>query len=122
VTLRIYNYLSRKQESFRPIDRELVRMYDCGPTVYDHSHLGHAKTYLAMDVILRYLRYCGYNVRYICNFTDVGHLLSSGEDRVYHGANRESKELLVADAIRDSLLGIGPALEDGPDSTHWHFV
>ena len=57
MALRIYNYLTRKQERFRPINRESVSMYVCGPTVYDHSHLGHAKTYLAIDVIVRYLRY-----------------------------------------------------------------
>jgi cysteinyl-tRNA synthetase len=92
MTLRVYNYLTRQQEQFHPINHGRVNMYVCGPTVYDHSHLGHAKTYIAMDAIARYLTYCGYNVRYVRNLTDVGHILSSGEDRIYHGARRESKD------------------------------
>lgn len=92
MALRIHNYLTRKQERFRPINRERVSMYVCGPTVYDHSHLGHAKTYLAIDVIVRYLKYYGYKVRYVRNLTDVGHVLSTGEDRIYHGARRENKD------------------------------
>ena len=67
-------------------------MYVCGPTVYDHAHLGHAKTYVAMDVIVRYLRYQGYKVRYVQNITDVGHILDSGEDRIMKGARRERIE------------------------------
>ncbi len=89
MALSIYNYLTRKQEQFHPITHGSVSMYVCGPTVYDHSHLGHAKTYLAMDVIVRYLKYYGFNVRYVRNLTDVGHILSTGEDRIYHGARRE---------------------------------
>ena len=67
-------------------------IYVCGPTVYDHAHLGHAKSYVNFDVIVRYLRYLGYRVRYIQNITDVGHLLDSGEDRVLKGAAREQVE------------------------------
>lgn len=57
-------------------------MYVCGPTVYSHSHIGHGKSYVSFDVIVRYLRYLGYNVLYVQNITDVGHLLDSGEDRM----------------------------------------
>ena len=67
-------------------------IYVCGPTVYDHAHLGHAKSYVNFDVIVRYLRYLGYRVRYVQNITDVGHLLDSGEDRVLKGAAREQVE------------------------------
>ncbi len=67
-------------------------MYVCGPTVYDHAHLGHAKTYVAMDVIARYLRHQGYKVRYVQNITDVGHILDTGEDRIMKGARRERIE------------------------------
>lgn len=88
MALRIYNYLTRQLERFRPQDREYVRMYVCGPTVYDHAHLGHAKTYVAMDVVVRYLRYRGYQVLHVRNLTDVGHVLDSGEDRVLRGARR----------------------------------
>jgi cysteinyl-tRNA synthetase len=89
VALKVYNYISRKMERFRPEDRENVRMYVCGPTVYDDAHLGHAKTYVAMDVVVRYLAYLGYQVRHVRNFTDVGHILDSGEDRLMRGARRE---------------------------------
>jgi cysteinyl-tRNA synthetase len=92
MSLQVYNYLTRQKEQFKPIDRKLVRMYVCGPTVYDHAHLGHAKTYVAMDVIVRYLRHLGNQVRYVQNITDVGHLLDTGEDRILKGARRERIE------------------------------
>ena len=90
--LRVFNYLTREKEPFEPLERGRVGMYVCGPTVYDHAHLGHAKLYVAMDVIARYLRYLGYKVRYVQNITDVGHLLDSGEDRVLKGAQRKRVE------------------------------
>jgi len=92
MSLQVYNYLTRQKETFRPLERGTVGMYVCGPTVYDHAHLGHAKTYVAMDVIVRYLRYLGYRVRYVQNITDVGHLLNTGEDRILKGARRERIE------------------------------
>lgn len=57
-------------------------MYVCGPTVYSHSHIGHGKSYVTFDIIVRYLRFIGYKVLYVQNITDVGHLLDSGEDRM----------------------------------------
>ncbi len=90
--LQIFNYLTREKEPFKPLERRRVGMYVCGPTVYDHAHLGHAKTYVAMDVIVRYLRFQGYKVRYVQNITDVGHILDSGEDRILKGARRERIE------------------------------
>jgi len=90
--LKIFNHLTREKEAFEPLERGRVGMYVCGPTVYDHAHLGHAKLYVAMDVIARYLRYLGYKVRYVQNITDVGHLLDSGEDRILKGARRERVE------------------------------
>ncbi|MCX7682312.1 MAG: cysteine--tRNA ligase [Anaerolineae bacterium] len=90
--LHVYNYLTRQKEPFEPLERGRVGMYVCGPTVYDHAHLGHAKTYIAMDVIVRYLRYLGFNVRYVQNITDVGHMLDTGEDRILKGAKRERVE------------------------------
>jgi len=92
MSLRIFNYLTREKETFEPLKRERVGMYVCGPTVYDHAHLGHAKLYVAMDVIVRYLRYLRYKVRYVQNITDVGHLLDTGEDRIMRGARRERVE------------------------------
>jgi len=86
--LQIYNYLKRGKEPFEPLEKGRVGMYVCGPTVYDHAHLGHAKLYVAMDVVVRYLRYLGYKVRYVQNITDVGHLLDTGEDRIMKGVRR----------------------------------
>ena len=92
MSLRVYNYLTRELEPFKPLEEGRVGMYVCGPTVYDHSHLGHAKLYVSMDVIVRYLRYLGYQVRHVRNITDVGHLLDSGEDRIMRGVRRERVE------------------------------
>lgn len=80
--LSIYNSLSRKKEIFKPIREGIVGMYVCGPTVYSHSHVGHAKSYVSFDCIVRYLRHVGHKVLYVQNITDVGHLLDSGEDRM----------------------------------------
>ncbi|MCL5994719.1 MAG: cysteine--tRNA ligase [Chloroflexi bacterium] len=88
----IYNVLSREKETFKPISEDRVMMYVCGPTVYDNSHVGHAKTYVSFDVVVRWFRYCGYRVRYVQNITDVGHLLDDGEDRILKGARREKVE------------------------------
>jgi len=90
--LQIFNYLTREKEPFKPLERGRVGMYVCGPTVQDYAHLGHAKTYVAMDVVARYLRYLGYKVRYVQNITDVGHILDTGEDRILKGARRERVE------------------------------
>ncbi len=92
MSLVIYNVLKREKEPFKPVLEGHVFMYVCGPTVYDYAHLGHAKTYVAFDVIVRWLRYSGYKVRYVQNITDVGHLLDDGEDRILKGARRERVE------------------------------
>ena len=70
MALVLYNSLTRRKEAFRPLDPANVRMYVCGPTVYDFAHLGHAKTYIAFDVIVRYLRYSGLQVLYVQNLTN----------------------------------------------------
>ena len=92
MSLHIHNYLTREKEPFEPLEKGQVKMYVCGPTMYDHAHLGHAKLYVAVDVIVRYLRYLGHEVRYVQNITDVGHLLDTGEDRILKGARRERIE------------------------------
>jgi cysteinyl-tRNA synthetase len=71
MVLKVYNTLSRKKEIFKPIDKNRVNMFVCGPTVYDYSHLGHAKTYVQFDIIVRYLRYRGFVVFYLQNITDI---------------------------------------------------
>ncbi len=78
--LFVYNTLSRTKEEFEPLNPPFVGMYVCGPTVYGDAHLGHAKSYVSFDLILRYLRYLGYKVKYVQNITDVGHLVGDGDD------------------------------------------
>ncbi len=92
MSIHVYNVLTRRKEEFTPLHPELVTLYVCGPTVYDLPHIGHAKTYVSFDVIVRYLRFSGYRVRYVQNITDVGHLLDTGEDRILKGARRERLE------------------------------
>ena len=69
--LKIYNTLSNKIEEFKPIENNKVKMYVCGPTVYDNAHLGHARCYITWDVLYRYLKFKGYDVTYCRNVTDV---------------------------------------------------
>ncbi len=78
--LHIYNTLSKKKEAFEPIKEGFVGIYVCGPTVYGDPHLGHAKSYVSFDVVVRYFRYLGYQVRYVQNITDVGHLTDDADD------------------------------------------
>lgn len=88
MALQIYNVLHRQKQPFEPLHEGKVNMYVCGPTVYDHAHVGHAKTYISFDVVVRYLRWRGYDVLYVQNLTDVGHLLDTGEDRVLKKARQ----------------------------------
>lgn len=93
--LHIYNTLSREKEKFEPIEKGYVGIYVCGPTVYGDPHLGHAKSYVSFDLVVRYLRYLGYNVRYVQNITDVGHLTDDadqGEDKLEKQAKKEKLE------------------------------
>jgi len=71
MALKLYNTLTRKLETFKPIKGNNVKFFVCGPTVYDLSHIGHAKTYVQFDVIVKYLRYKGYKVFYLQNITDI---------------------------------------------------
>lgn len=93
--LSLYNSMTRTKEEFKPINPPFVGLYICGPTVYGDSHLGHAKSYVSFDVLLRYLRYLEYKVRYIQNVTDVGHLTDDadqGEDKLQKQAQLEKLE------------------------------
>ncbi|MDO9231798.1 MAG: cysteine--tRNA ligase [bacterium] len=90
--LLLYNTLTRKKEEFKPIYTGKVGMYVCGPTVYDHCHIGHARGYVSMDIFRKYLEYLGYEVRFIMNYTDVGHLVNdaeTGEDKIEKKAKAE---------------------------------
>jgi cysteinyl-tRNA synthetase len=69
--IKLYNTLTRRKEIFKPKEGNKIRMFVCGPTVYDHSHIGHARTYISFDVIVRYLKYSGFTVFYLQNITDL---------------------------------------------------
>jgi cysteinyl-tRNA synthetase len=90
--LHVYNTLDRDKVLFVPLNEPHVGMYVCGPTVYGDAHIGHAKSYVSFDVIHRYLDYLGYEVTYVQNITDVGHLTDDadqGEDKVERKARAE---------------------------------
>jgi cysteinyl-tRNA synthetase len=94
MALQLYNSLTRRTEEFKPLEEGRVGIYVCGPTVYGHAHLGHAKRYVSFDVLVRYLRYLGYTVTYVQNITDVGHLTDdadAGEDKIAKAARKERK-------------------------------
>jgi len=77
--------MTRKKEVFRPFNKNKVTMFVCGPTVYDHSHLGHARTYIAYDIIARYLRFRGFNLFYVMNITDVDDkIINRAKERGIH--------------------------------------
>lgn len=83
--LVVYNTLTRQKETFKPIDKEVIGMYVCGPTVYGNAHLGHAKSYVSFDLIYRYLCHIFPKVKYVQNITDVGHLTDDadeGDDKI----------------------------------------
>ncbi|WP_456397010.1 cysteine--tRNA ligase [Thermococcus sp.] len=83
--IRVYNTLTKQKEEFRPLRKGEVRMYVCGPTVYDYTHLGHARTYIAFDVIRRYLEHRGYTVLMVMNFTDI-------DDKIIRRANETGED------------------------------
>lgn len=93
--LKIYNTLTRNKDEFKSINEKKVGLYVCGPTVYGYPHLGHAKSYITFDVIHRYLKYLGYDVKYVQNITDVGHLVGDvdeGEDKIEKQAKIEQTD------------------------------
>ncbi len=95
--LKLYNTLTKKADEFKPLDRSEVRVYTCGPTVYDFAHIGNLRSYIFADLLRRALQYNGYKVKYGMNITDVGHLVGDadeGEDKMEVGARREGKSPL----------------------------
>ncbi len=102
MTIRVYNTLSRSKEEFVPRDPGAVAMYVCGPTVYNHIHIGNARTFLTFDVIRRYLTYAGYNVRFVQNVTDV-------DDKIIARAAEEGRE--PAEVASDYTLAFRAAMD-----------
>ena len=95
--MKLYNTLTHQKDEFVPNEPGKVSMYTCGPTVYHFAHIGNLRTYIMEDILDRYLRYSGYEVKRVMNITDVGHLTSDadeGEDKMLKGAKREKKTVL----------------------------
>ena len=95
--MQIYNTLTRKKEEFVPHTPGEVKMYTCGPTVYNYAHIGNLRTYIFEDILEKTLRYLGYDVTRVMNITDVGHLTSdsdSGEDKMVKESKKEQKSVL----------------------------
>ncbi len=95
--LILYNSLTHSREPFHPAVPGKVSMYTCGPTVYHFAHIGNLRTYIMEDVLEKFLRYLGYDVKRVMNITDVGHLASdadTGEDKMLKGARREHKTVM----------------------------
>ena len=95
--MQLYNSLSHKKEEFVPNVEGKVNMYTCGPTVYHFAHIGNLRSYIMEDVLEKYLRYVGYDVKRVMNITDVGHLTSdgdTGDDKMLKGAKREHKTVM----------------------------
>jgi len=95
MALKIYNSFNSSKEEFKPITDDHVGMYVCGPTVYGDPHLGHARSSICFDIVVRYLRFIGYKVRFVRNITDVGHLendADEGEDKILKKARIEQME------------------------------
>jgi cysteinyl-tRNA synthetase len=111
MTVRLYNTVTRSVEDFVPLDPTTVTMYTCGPTVYNYAHIGNLRAYVFADVLRRTLEANGYTVKHVTNITDVGHLVSDGddgEDKMVVGAKREGKSVeeiiaLYSDAFYKDL-------------------
>jgi cysteinyl-tRNA synthetase len=117
--LKIYNTLTRKEEEFRPISKDKVTIFVCGQTVYDDAHLGHAKTYINFDVIVRWLRYLGFKVFYAQNITDV-------DDKIIKRANekgitfKELSEFYIKRFFEDmEALGVKQNVDLFPKSSDY---
>lgn len=107
--MKIYNTMTRQKEEFVPIDKNEVKMYSCGPTVYDYFHIGNARPFIIFDTMRRYLEYRGYKVKFVQNFTDI-------DDKMINRANKEGitvqelGERFIAEYFKDAkALGIREA-------------
>lgn len=110
--MKVYNTLTRKKEEFTPIEKNKVKMYVCGPTVYDFIHIGNARPHVVFDTVRRYLEYKGYEVLYVQNFTDV-------DDKIIRRANEENEPMdiissrYIKEALKDEqCLNIKKATEN----------
>ena len=118
--MKLFNSLTRQIEQFTPRDKNEVKVYTCGPTVYNFAHIGNLRSYLMEDILIRTLKYDGYNVKRVMNITDVGHLSGDndyGEDKMLKGAEREHKTIkeiaqFYADAFFEDLKKLNILMPD----------
>ncbi len=92
--MKVYNTLTKSKEDFVAINKDTVKIYSCGPTVYNYAHIGNMRTYIFMDTLRRVLKVNGYNLKHVMNITDVGHLVSDGdegEDKMAKAAKSQNK-------------------------------
>src|SRR3990172_9516988 len=92
--IKLFNTLTRSREIFRPLNEGSVKIYSCGPTVYNYAHIGNLRAYIFVDILKRMFLMNKYKVQHVINLTDVGHLSNdddSGEDKIEKGAQREEK-------------------------------
>lgn len=128
--LQLYNTLSRKKEEFQPVHAPQVGVYLCGPTVYSEAHLGNARGPVVFDVLTRYLRHLGYQVRYVRNITDVGHLESdadTGEDKMEKAARAARIEPMqvaqhFTNRYRQHMLSLGCLPPDIEPQASGHII
>lgn len=123
-TIKFHNTLTGTKEVFEPVEEGVVRMYNCGPTVYNYAHLGNLRSFVFADLLKRLLAYNGYEVKQVVNITDVGHLTGdnlgdadTGEDRMEKGAKREGKTAqdiakYFTDAFFEDIKALNTRIED----------
>lgn len=114
MALTFFNTLGRKRQAFEPIDPSLVRMYSCGPTVYNYSHIGNLRAYVFVDILRRTLEYLGYPVRHVMNVTDVGHLTDDadeGEDKMVKSSRETGRSVWeIAEFYTNAFFGHADSL------------
>jgi cysteinyl-tRNA synthetase len=106
--LQLFDSLSREKRDLEPIEEGKVRLYTCGPTVYQYAHIGNLRTYIFEDLLVRTLRFFGYQVRHVMNITDVGHLTDDadeGEDKMLKGAREQRKSVWeIAELYKEAFF------------------
>jgi cysteinyl-tRNA synthetase len=118
--IHVYNSATNKKEEFSPLKKGVATMYSCGPTVYDHAHIGNLRAYLLPDLIKRVLIYNGYEVKHVINFTDFGHLTDDGdegEDKMMKALKREGKPITLS-AMREVAEVYMRSFKDDMETLH----
>ena len=121
--MKFYNSLTKQVQEFKPRDENQVSIYTCGPTVYHFAHIGNLRTYIMQDILVKALKFGGYNVKRVMNITDVGHLTDEGdygEDKMLKGAKRENKTVeeiakFYTDAFFSDMKKLNNAMPDVVD-------